>query len=222
MKSLILFFITIFSQFTIAQHQHDPASVHGMLLFGKKNFYFSHLPMFHKPHDYQVIFEVEMSEEAMLAYQKSLEEDLEETVYTIVPEKFILPEMVKNPKIFKFDLFKGHFERGGSFLIGGTAMIKEIHFFKKFSKDLNQVKNQYIIIGKQGEYFLVHEITTKPDFDLVAEISIPSNMIVVSGQKLKLAENFIDSVLPEEVFKMQEFEFTFHKKLYLETQDLSF
>ena len=41
--------------------QADRPSVHGMLLFGKENLYASHLPMFHAPHDYQVIFKLNLS-----------------------------------------------------------------------------------------------------------------------------------------------------------------
>jgi hypothetical protein len=39
------------------QHADTPAT-HGMLLFGTKDIWLSHLPMFHKPHDYQVIMSV--------------------------------------------------------------------------------------------------------------------------------------------------------------------
>ena len=63
----------------------------------------------------------------------------DEKVYTIVPEVFVLPEMMKNPKPFNFRLVRGHFERGGKTILQkGTATIKRIVFSKKFDRSAHQ------------------------------------------------------------------------------------
>ncbi|MGE3974950.1 MAG: hypothetical protein AB7F59_10530 [Bdellovibrionales bacterium] len=41
--------------------QADPPSTHGMVVFGKNATYVSHLPMFHAPHDYQLVMKVSFS-----------------------------------------------------------------------------------------------------------------------------------------------------------------
>ena len=41
--------------------QSDHAAVHGMLMVGEDRSLMSHLPMFHSPHDYQLLLEVNLS-----------------------------------------------------------------------------------------------------------------------------------------------------------------
>src|SRR5438128_933955 len=84
----------------------DPPATHGMLLFGKSKIYVSHLPMFHSPHDYQMLAELELPPAALSAYKKSLAEHPAETVYTLVPERFSLPLMVAHPQPFRAELFR--------------------------------------------------------------------------------------------------------------------
>src|SRR3954467_9380388 len=93
---------------------HEMPATHGMLVFGQKQVYLSHLPMFHSPHDYQVIVAAEISPAAKAAYLDDQSLHPEVTVYTLVPEDFLLPEMIRHPKPFHADLYRGHFERGGT------------------------------------------------------------------------------------------------------------
>jgi hypothetical protein len=48
-----------------AQHHHEPnpehPAVHGMLMVGEARVLMSHLPMFHAPHDQQIILETSLS-----------------------------------------------------------------------------------------------------------------------------------------------------------------
>ena len=136
--SLILLAGLTFSFAVNAQTQHmphhnDPPSVHGMLLFGNDKIYLSHLPMFHSPHDYQAILEAELSQSAKKIYLQAKKSNPSETVYTLVPEVFVLPEMVNNQKTFKAKIFQGHFERGGTPITESiTVKVSEIVYFKKF------------------------------------------------------------------------------------------
>src|SRR5262245_41628455 len=62
-------------------HHHDPAAVHGMAMIGESRVFLSHLPMFHRPHDYQVLLEVELSAELR---------DVPAALHTFVPDPFEL------------------------------------------------------------------------------------------------------------------------------------
>ena len=113
-------------------HHNDPPSVHGMFLFGNDKIYLSHLPMFHSPHDYQAILEVELSQSTKEIYLQSKKSNPSKTVYTLVPEVFVLPEMINNPRPFKAKIFQGHFERGGTSITESiTVKISEVIYFKK-------------------------------------------------------------------------------------------
>ncbi len=151
----------------------DKPSTHGMLVFGKANtVYVSHLPMFHNPHDYQLIAQISLPEEAKSAYRKSLLEHPEETVYTLVPEAFVLPDMIAHPRPFKADLVRGHFERGGTALVTQvTVYFSKIVHFRKFDPKATQpAKAKYLYFGTREDSYLAHFITAKPDFDQVIEL----------------------------------------------------
>jgi hypothetical protein len=154
---------------------HDRIATHGMLVFGKEKIYASHLPMFHSPHDYQVLLELELEESTKKIYLEQLQQFPQETVFTIDPEKFVLPNMINNPKPFKVNLYRGHFERGGTKVADSVlTTIKQVIYFHKFNKEATKPeKLEYLLFGNEKEQFLAHKIVAKPDFDevLVTEVS---------------------------------------------------
>ncbi|WP_109615678.1 hypothetical protein [Sediminitomix flava] len=221
MKPLFLVFFLLSSFFSVAQHHHtDKPSTHGMLLFGEKEIFVSHLPMFHSPHDYQVIATIQLPSDVLETYLNAKKNDQSETVYTLVPEIFVLPEMMEKPRSFKAVLYKGHFERGGKAITEefDVNFIKTIHF-RKFEK--NGTKDEYpsyIFFGNDKEQFAAHFISAKPDFDHIIELRSP----VYSSLNFEWSDSIFrihfedleNSPLEE---KKSSFDF---KTLYLEFSDL--
>lgn len=160
--------------------QEKPA-VHGMLVFGEKTVYFSHLPMFHQPHDYQVIFVPKLDEETKSFYLADKQNHPEAKYYTFVPELMILPEVIQGAKVFKGDLYRGHFERGGVLVKKGiTVQVEQLVYFKKFNpKDEKPKTPSYILFGDTEESWLAHVITVKPDFDHILAIKNENGKKVV-------------------------------------------
>ncbi|KUG07377.1 hypothetical protein [Solirubrum puertoriconensis] len=167
-----------------AQHsQHSPAplstpdrpGVHGMLVFGTGRVYASHLPMFHSPHDYQVLLEIILSDSARAAYTTSRRKFPDEQVYTLEPEKFVLPAMLQQPRPFKATLYRGHFERGGTPIAGGvTVRIAKVLYAKQLQANPDpETKAEYVLVGNEQEQFLVHRIGARPNFDQVLRVSLP-------------------------------------------------
>lgn len=66
--------------------------------------------MFHSQHDYQIILELELSKSDKQEYVLDKKKNPNYTTYILEQEKFILPDMVNNPKPFKIKLYRGHFE----------------------------------------------------------------------------------------------------------------
>lgn len=156
------------------KHLKDPKGFHGMLFFGQgDSFYISHLPMFHKPHDYQAIVEVRLKPEAKAKYQAELKR--KGGYFTFAPEDtFVLPEVVTQKKPIKGTLVQGHFERGGSELLGTELELVRVVFYKKISEnDKKPPKERYIIFGNGEEYFMAHEIFERPNVDEI--IPLPKN-----------------------------------------------
>src|SRR5579871_2920801 len=94
----------------------DRPAVHGMLVVGHQKIYMSHLPMFHAPHDYQAIFQVELSaagSDPKATYLKD-SQTTGSKLYTFLPRPFVLAAAAAPGKSFTGDLYRGHFERGGT------------------------------------------------------------------------------------------------------------
>lgn len=157
---------------TLPLHAADKTyGTHGMALFGgQEGLYASHLPMFHAPHDFQVILQIRIADKATdAALRKRLDGKTE--LWTINPEKFelssIAPELEKPRKEFHADLVQGHFERGGSTQYKGAKIVidKVIMFRQLESKEHSAKLARYIQLGSGKQRFLVKEINTRPDFD---------------------------------------------------------
>src|SRR5689334_10429882 len=85
----------------------DSPAKHGMLIVGNQKIYASHLPMFHQPHDYQAIFELEFSmprADANALYRQD-RLDSDSKIYTIEPQRFELPAVINAKTPFKADLY---------------------------------------------------------------------------------------------------------------------
>lgn len=155
------------------QHSTDRPSKHGMLVFGNTTLFASHLPLFHSPHDYQVILELKCSKKNFKKFLKDKKQHPAYNTYTIEPETFILPDMLLQPRPFKVKLYRGHFERGGVLIASGiTIEIKQIIYYKKLeSTALKLPDASYIIFGNSKEQYAIHTISNKPDFEQVIEIN---------------------------------------------------
>lgn len=109
----------------------DQPDIHGMLVFGEAQVYLSHLPMFHPPHNYQIILAADLGKDAESVYLKSRKEYPAERIYTLAPLPFVLAETVEASKPFTATLYRGHFEREGVPIVSGvTARIKKSYFLK--------------------------------------------------------------------------------------------
>lgn len=226
---IIFYFGLTFAQEHHTKEMQDKPSTHGMLLFGKENIYASHLPMFHSPHDYQIVLELELDSITKTLFTTDQEKNPEFATYTIEPETFVLPEMISNPRIFKANLYRGHFERGGIKIASEiTIRIKKVIYNSKFnSKEKRATNTNFILFGNQKEQFIIHQITNKPDFDQIIQVKTTLNNsldnkkfelitlnkssnepIGVSGNEVETASN----TYKPNIFLL--------KQLYLEFEDL--
>ena len=172
MKHLKLLTIAILLLQTSLGLADDPPSTHGMLVFGDQTIYASHLPMFHRPHDYQVILEVALDQAITALYRRDRVQTATR-IYTINPERFVLPKVVAERLPFKADLYRGHFERGGTLIAPNiTVHIKEIIHFRKFDPSaVHPASLRYLVFGQGLETYLAHLITAAPDFDQILGVS---------------------------------------------------
>lgn len=154
----------------------DPAAIHGMVLFGSGPFYVSHLPMYHKPHNYQAILEVEADSESAAALMMSNKS----AQRTIVPEMMVLPKVISERGSVRADVYDGHFEKQGKKIGSVQLKIKRVVYFREFDLDSpKRIKTQnYFLFGDSKQVFLAKEIDDKgPDIDKLSSVqNLPSDL----------------------------------------------
>jgi hypothetical protein len=179
MRAVLLSALVAFANASVRAADERPA-IHGMLMVGNHSIYLSHLPMFMSPHDYQAIVEVDLGPQAQSVYIEDRKSHPQENIYTFEPEeRFILPEMIRNPRPFLAKIYRGHFERGGVPIAQSvTVNIKKVLEFAQFKPDAPKAKSlDYILFGNGRELFLAHVITAKPDFDQVLGLDVDDDKL---------------------------------------------
>lgn len=163
MKTAILAFLISFA--SVFSAQADVPSVHGMLMFGDKKLYASHLPMFHAPHDYQLILEISVNSSVPNSAAQ----------YTLEPQIMDLSKVISGEiTSFQAHLYEGHFEKGGINLGSIQVNVEKIIYSKKLDANEKSSRAKYILFGGEGEYFAAHVIQGQPSFDQIVEISQPN------------------------------------------------
>jgi hypothetical protein len=161
----------------MAADQNATFGQHGMALFGGKDaLYASHLPMYHAPHDYQVVMRVHLADAAQdAALRKRL--DGKSALWTIAPDKFELDRLAPgaaNPlRQFKADIVLGHFEQGGKTQYAGAEVVVDqvLVYRKLMPQPIIRESARYLQVGSGARRFLVKEIDSRPDFDHIVAIS---------------------------------------------------
>lgn len=150
---------------------------HGMLVFGKH--YFSHIPMFHKPHDYQILLDVEMKHESLPPGK-----DYGHELHTFVPAPFSLGDLL-NGKIHELEgtLYQGNFEGDGKPICDHVKVdVKQILSSKHLEADSQGSKElNYVVYGDQQDAYLIHPIAGNAGFDQLLSID-PSGLGLSDGQ----------------------------------------
>lgn len=153
--------------------------------------YLSHLPMFSmKEHRFQIILEASLikkvtNEKGDLRSDQLTHKAL---LYTLNPEPFSLPDLFQpdpqNPRRGEFDanVFRGHFERGGTPVIDGRGkpiidnvrcLVRRVIYARKFDSAAQELPQlEYLLFGDREEQFLAHLITKPPDFDQLLQVKV--------------------------------------------------
>lgn len=175
----------------VNHHHEDTTGRHGMLVFGEGALFFSHLPMFHPPHHFQVLVEVRLDDAAAEALAADRRQNPAE-IYTFDPEKFPIGELdpagTVRPSI-RGTLVHGHFERGGTPIATDvTATVDQVVYFQKFDLDAPRPDGElmeYLCFGRPGQLFLAHRIEGRPSFDhVVAARMVPGTVTNQAGTAL--------------------------------------
>ncbi|WP_082578495.1 MBL fold metallo-hydrolase [Lysobacter sp. Root690] len=168
----------------------DPPNTHGMLVVGTDAVYLSHLPMFHPPHHYQLIFEANLPAEVLRGYREDAAAH-PDTYYTLAPtQRWVLPDTIKPDAHFKADLYRGHFERGGTPIARDIDVsVRNIVHFRRFEAGRSEAgrtpqPSRWIGFGRGSQRFAAHRIEAAPDMDQIVQITAPAGAARIEDQPL--------------------------------------
>lgn len=191
---------------------------HGMALFGgREGLYASHLPMFHAPHDSQILLRFHLAEPAA---DHALRETLarESKLWTFDPETFDLlrlsPGHAQPLREFKARFFEGHFERGGRPQAAEQrVVVDEVLLFRRLNPALREAATgRYRLIGQGNEWFAFKTIDRRPDFDHIVRLDAPA----VRGE----VEVPLQGLAPPDAAVRHAFKARGLTGIYFETDDL--
>jgi hypothetical protein len=163
----------------LSQAEETAMGGHGMAVFGgREGVYASHLPMFHAPHDSQVLLRFHLVDAAA---DRALRESLarEPRLWTFDPEAFDLlrftPGHARPLREFRARFFDGHFERGGKPQADEQrVVVDEVLLFRRLGAVPREAATgRYRLVGKDREWFAVKTIDRRPDFDHIVRLDTP-------------------------------------------------
>jgi hypothetical protein len=144
---------------------------HGMVLFGAGGrLFLSHIPMFHRPHDVQLLAAVTLEHPELPAAR-----DFSDGTYTLEPERFDLDALAQGKlKHFKATVYQGNFEGGGTPLHRDvTVRVESVELVLPLTGQAPEpAELRYWVVGSGKEAYLVHALSRAPDFDQVVKVSL--------------------------------------------------
>lgn len=189
-------------------HQHSYQGSHGMLLFAAQDtLLVSHLPLYRPPHDYQLIYEINLPDAATAQVLAALKQTKQ---LTLLPENFDLRNMINATEFSVMaNIYQGHFERGGErWLTGITTTFRRQLYKRQLPAPGKAAENgTYSAFSHNGQTFMLHQIGSAPGYDHILHVSaLPQSM-----QFKQNAPEQIPALLTQQGIEV--------KQLYLETQD---
>jgi hypothetical protein len=203
---------------------------HGMAVFGgREGLYASHLPMFHAPHDAQVILKFHLQDASVDAALRTSLADKPE-LWTLDPEPFDLhrlqPGHAEPLMQFVARFVQGHFERGGlERYVGQTLIVDEVILFRRIAPtEKVHSEGRYLLIGKGSEYFLIKQIDRRPDFDIIVALKSQQPIASSKSSAIMMPTDHLHEPTAESLNEALSIQagkgFTYQSTIYFETTDL--
>jgi len=173
--------------------QHGRIGSHGMVLVGTPDSaYLSHVPMFHAPHDVQMILSVHLD-------GQKLPSSFSERLFTFLPETLSLDDLrLGQLKSFHGTVFLGSCE------IGGTPVAKNVtvtvtSIVHQHILDGKAAPQGWFVFGNAAQAFAAHRITTSPGFDQIVKIQPIADrrsFIETTGADVPMTDKPVGKLVP--------------------------
>ena len=184
MKKVLFGILFVFSQVVFAGDEVkklpplDPAymGVHGMVLVTQgSNIYASHLPLYKKPHNVQLLYKLDDYGMAVLQTVRDGQ------LITIKPKPFNLQRLMRGEKmVIQADLYAGHFERGGMLVYENISLSFNKLLYVRTLNDMKPSSNEqeYDFVSLRKNYKIyIHRIQQAPSFDHLLVVDLTAGCV---------------------------------------------
>jgi len=190
----------------------DPAymGIHGMVLVTQgSSIYASHLPLYKKPHNVQLLYKLDNNDLSVLQTVRDGQ------LITIKPKPFNLQRLMRGEQMdIQVDLYSGHFERGGMLVYENITLSFDKQMYVRTFDNIkaSSTKQKYDVVSlKQNYKIYIHRIQQAPSFDHILAVDLEAGC---------LDRFYTSSPVPKET----ELQYKFLncgtiKPLYFETKD---
>lgn len=156
----------------------DPAyvGVHGMVLMNKSSTIFAyHLPLYHKPHDVQLLYKLDVKDVALMQLVR------DNDMVTIKPKPFNLQRLMRGEKvILEADVYTGHFERDGMLVYKNMSLNFAEQLYVRKLDDIkpSSTRQEYDVVSYRKNYKIyIHRLQQAPSFDHLIHIDVTAGCL---------------------------------------------
>ncbi len=184
MKKVLFGFLLVLSQISFAEDEVkelpplDPAymGTHGMVLFTVgSSIYASHMPLYKKPHNVQLLYKLDNDDLAVLQTVRDGQ------FITVKPEKFNLQRLMRGEKLtVSADLYAGHFERDGMLVYKGIPLSFDKQLYVRSFDEIkpSSTKQKYDVVSlRKNNKIYVHRIQQAPSFDHMIGVDLEAGCL---------------------------------------------
>jgi hypothetical protein len=184
MKKVLFGLLLLLSQMSFAEDDVkelpplDPGymGIHGMALFTQgSNIYASHMPLYHKPHNVQLLYKLDNKDLALLQTVRDGQ------LITVKPKPFNLQRLMRGEKmVISVDLYAGHFERGGMLVYENMPLSFDKKLYVRTFDDIkpSSTKQAYDVVSLKKNYKIyVHRIQQAPSFDHIIAVDLEAGCL---------------------------------------------
>lgn len=184
MNKVLFGLLLLLSQMSFAEDEVkelpplDPGymGIHGMALFTQgSSIYASHMPLYHKPHNVQLLYKLDNNDLAVLQTVRDGQ------LITVKPKPFNLQRLMRGEKmVISVDLYDGHFERGGMLVYENIPLSFDKQLYVRSFDDIkpSSTKQVYDVISLKKNYKIyVHRILQAPSFDHIIGVDLEAGCL---------------------------------------------
>jgi hypothetical protein len=170
-----------------AHHDGDRSGLHGMVLFGRTNYFLEHIPMFSRPHNEQLVMRVTLK----TAQGADVTNDFSDQGYSVQPTtQFSLDDLTLGKRItFTGNIHRGNFEENGPVVLTGVKIaVDEVLVARNLpgTEPIATDEQEYFVVGDADDAYATNFIRDSRGFQQILRVDAIEGATPSASRVLKV------------------------------------